>query len=189
MSNWSIPLDKFAEKAQLALEEAAREITFRVYSNVVLMTPVGNPELWAANAHIIEKRENFPKAIAAINAALDAAGSSAKRLKTPSRRTINKKFPLVAGKGYVGGRFRANWNVTVNSPDYTTTESTSATRANEEVNKVLDALPVGGIYMLSNGLPYGYRLEYEAWSKQAPAGFIRISALRINEFVQETIKK
>ena len=143
MSNWSIPLDKLAEKAQADLETVARKVTFDLYSSVVYMSPVDT------------------------------------------------------------GRFRANWNVSVDSVDTATSQSTDKNRASTEVAKVLE-LPVGGVYFLSNSLPYAQVLEYglypnppkhptgktvNGYSRQAPAGFVRVSVVRFNEFVQKAIKK
>ncbi len=143
MSNWSIPLDKLAEKAQLDLETVARKVTFDLYSSVVYMSPVDT------------------------------------------------------------GRFRANWNVSVDSPELTTTESTNQARAGDEVARVL-SLPVGGVYFLSNALPYATVLEYglypnppkggegktiDGYSRQSPAGMVRVSVIRFNEFVQKAINK
>jgi len=143
LSNWSIPLDKLAEKAQADLETVARKVTFDLYSSVVYMSPVDT------------------------------------------------------------GRFRANWNVSVDSVDTATSQSTDKNRASTEVAKVLE-LPVGGVYFLSNSLPYAQVLEYglypnppkhptgktvNGYSRQAPAGFVRVSVVRFNEFVQKAIKK
>lgn len=92
-----------------------------------------------------------------------------------------------APEGYVGGRFRANWNVSSNNPDLTTSESTDQSRGNREAAKALN-LPIGGIVYLSNGLPYGRRLEYEGWSSQAPAGMVRLSLTEVKMDIQRFLK-
>ncbi|PXY91418.1 hypothetical protein [Gilliamella apis] len=84
-----------------------------------------------------------------------------------------------APKGYVGGRFRGNWQVTFNVP------------ASVELDRVdpsgMDTLKDGieqigrytyGIQSIyfTNNLPYSVRLEF-GHSKQAPNGIVRIAAL------------
>lgn len=151
MSEWSIPLDKLADKYKADLEQVARKSTFDLFNAVNLRTPVDT------------------------------------------------------------GRFRANWNVSYNAPDYAITESTNQSRANSEISKVL-SLPVGGVIYLCNGLPYGRHLEYglypspvkrgtynkktksyeirssNGYSKQAPSGMIRISVREYRDYVNRAIK-
>jgi len=92
-----------------------------------------------------------------------------------------------APEGYVGGRFRANWNCTFNNPDISTSESTDQSRGNREAAKALN-LPTGGIVYLANGLPYGRRLEYEGWSSQAPAGMVRLSLTEVKMDIGRFLK-
>jgi len=132
------------------------------------------------------------------------AGKVRADLETVARKVT---FDLYSSVVYMSpvdtGRFRANWNVSVNSVDTATSQSTDKNRANTEVAKVLE-LPVGGVYFLSNSLPYAQVLEYglypnppkhptgktvNGYSRQAPAGFVRVSVVRFNEFVQKAIKK
>jgi hypothetical protein len=42
------------------------------------------------------------------------------------------------------------------------------------------------VIYLTNALPYARRLEY-GWSKQAPSGMVRISAMRFAEAVRKAI--
>lgn len=82
------------------------------------------------------------------------------------------------------GQFRANWNVSYGAQNLTTSESTDDSRINAEISG-LSTSPVGGIVYLSNGLPYARRLEYEGWSKQAPAGMIRVSVLEFPQLFEQ----
>jgi hypothetical protein len=43
----------------------------------------------------------------------------------------------------------------------------------------------GSVTFLCNALPYAERLEYEGWSKQSPAGMVRVSMARIDAIVSE----
>lgn len=81
-------------------------------------------------------------------------------------------------KGYTGGRFRANWQLGVNSkPSGTidaidkTGESTQAAAISNIPEKVL-----GNRFFYVNNQPYGPRLE-NGWSKQAPLGIVGLAIL------------
>jgi hypothetical protein len=109
-------------------------------------------------------------------------------LETVARKSTHDVFRAVALKSPVDtGRFRANWNVSAGAPDQTVTASTDKTRADREVLKAL-ALPVGGVMYMANALPYAVRLEH-GWSKQAPAGMVRLSAVEYSDYVQMAISK
>lgn len=104
-------------------------------------------------------------------------------IHTVARKATLQLFSSVVAMSPVdSGRFKANWNVSYGTPDLSVTGSTVTARADEEAAKAL-TLPIGGVMYLSNGLPYGRRLEYEGWSKQAPAGMVRVSAARFADYV------
>lgn len=174
-NQWSIPLEKLTEQMQTHVETVARKVTLDVFRKVLLRSPVGNPELWAANATIVANREAYRVEAMTFN-----AQNPDKRRKGTGRRTVEKKFPLISGKGYVGGRFRANWNVSYQNADVTTTESTDKARGEQEVSKAL-TLPIGGIVWMSNGLPYAQRLEDGHSKKQAPAGMLKVTVAEFGD--------
>lgn len=49
-------------------------------------------------------------------------------------------------------------------------------------------LPVGDVVYLTNSLPYAQRLEH-GWSKQAPRGMVRLSAIEFKRFVRQAIRE
>ena len=73
------------------------------------------------------------------------------------------------------GRARGNWNITTDSPDYSTTESGKSPNVEVEVDNDFP-----DIY-IANGLDYVVELE-EGKSSQAPTGIIipAIAAARAN---------
>lgn len=91
--------------------------------------------------------------------------------------------------GYVGGRFRGNWQYGLNAVNATTTEaidpSGSAT-IETIVGKVEDKAS-GNIHYLTNSLPYAQRLE-EGWSRQAPAGFVILTTIEFQFFINDAVK-
>ena len=87
------------------------------------------------------------------------------------------------------GRARANWNTSVNAPDVgvTQTTDTSGVAAIGEVKARIGNWKQGDIY-LTNSLPYIRRLEYDGWSKQAPAGMVRVTVTEFQTFVDNAVR-
>lgn len=88
--------------------------------------------------------------------------------------------------GYVGGRFRANWQYGYGAapsgdlPDIDKSGSASTLRIAAGV-KSSAAI---GIHYLVNNLPYAKRLE-EGWSTQAPKGMVKLAVLEFQDIVRE----
>lgn len=88
--------------------------------------------------------------------------------------------------GYVGGRFRANWQYGYGSipsgdlPGIDKTGATSTLRIAAGVKNV----PAAGIHYLVNNLPYAKRLE-EGWSTQAPSGMVALTAMEFQSICRE----
>jgi hypothetical protein len=84
--------------------------------------------------------------------------------------------PKKARVGYVGGRARANWLVSIGIPKKRATETTDAGGSNTisaGQTIIRNSFPQRPIY-LSNNVPYIMLLN-NGHSKQAPAGFIQTS--------------
>jgi hypothetical protein len=127
-----------------------------------------------------------------------------KDLETTARYATLELYTAVKYDAPVDkGRLRANFNVSQGSVDTTVTDSTDASRMDREIAKVM-TLPIGGVMYLSNSLPYARTLEYGlypnppknptgktqgGYSIQAPQGYIRINALRFNDYVKRAISK
>lgn len=108
-------------------------------------------------------------------------------LETVARKATLDLFNAVVRRTPVDtGRFRANWNVTAGAPSYSITEATDESRASTEAAKAL-TLAVGGVTYMSNGLPYAQRLE-TGWSKQAPSGMVRLSAIEFDQYVRKAVQ-
>ena len=82
------------------------------------------------------------------------------------------------------GRARANWNCSIGSANFATSEQTdkggSVTQA--KIRNTLHDWKQGDIYLM-NSLPYIRRLEYDGWSGQAPQGMVRITVTEFQTFV------
>jgi len=182
VSDFAASVREFSVKAKENMDRQVREITFALFSDVIRMSPVGNPELWASNAHNVSLRNTYTTFAEAFN----ADETPGKRRISTSRAALDKKFgKLAKPKGYVGGRFRANWNTSVTAPDETTTDAVDPSGESAIANVLAKMGGAGAVTFLTNGLPYGERLEYEGWSKQAPAGMVRIAMARVGSYVAE----
>ncbi|QDP65865.1 MAG: hypothetical protein Unbinned7865contig1001_64 [Prokaryotic dsDNA virus sp.] len=81
------------------------------------------------------------------------------------------------------GRFRGNWNASIGEPNFTTTETVdpsgsatiSAATTTLGAYDATDGFPAINI---SNGLPYGPRLE-DGYSGQAPNGMVALTITEI----------
>jgi hypothetical protein len=125
-------------------------------------------------------------------------------LQTTVQKSTQQLFGAVIKRSPVDtGRFRANWNVSRGAADSTTTASTDQGRGVAEADKAL-TLPAGDVVFLANGLPYARKLEYGEYpnppkkptgktvggfSKQAPAGMVRLSAQEFEAYVQKVVKE
>jgi hypothetical protein len=95
--------------------------------------------------------------------------------------------------GYVGGRFRGNWRASRSRVDRTATgEGEPFPSQAQAVNGVLEAATKGNRkqeLILANSLPYGFRLEHEGWSGQAPEGMVRVNVTRFRQIIREELAK
>jgi len=106
----------------------------------------------------------------------DVAVSLSQRIieRTPVGQPSTWQNPSSAPPGYVGGRARANWFPSIDSPSDDTTDSTSTNESASRITGIKEQI-AGNVYYLTNNLPYIRRLEYDNWSKQAPRGMVRVT--------------
>jgi hypothetical protein len=86
------------------------------------------------------------------------------------------------------GRFRANWQYSVGEVTVQQSALNAASLGGSEpLSRIAAAIPKeawGKRHRLSNNLPYARRLEY-GWSKQAPAGMVRITVAEFQGIVHD----
>ncbi|MEB7931681.1 hypothetical protein NGK10_04920 [Enterobacter quasiroggenkampii] len=178
----------FVDKAKANQEAVVRAVGIRILNQLVLMSPVGNPELWGIN----QTAASYNQAVYDHN---EAQKSDPNNLTKTGR--LKKKARLVDGMdikappGYTGGRFRGNWQVSFDAP---TTDETG------RVDKVGDLTKAAGNYTLSlfkvgmkaiyfcNNVPYAYPLEM-GHSTQAPSGMVRVTAAEFQRFFEEAVRE
>jgi hypothetical protein len=197
---------QFAEKAQAGLDATFREIVIEIGSSVIRMSPVGNPEIWAANvahrATNARAADDYDFKVAVRNTLInldDSHFTKAGKLKrgvkyakplTKTERDQNFNVNgLVAGKDYVGGRFRGNWQFSIGAPAEGELDQVdpagSVTLA--KLRLQVEQLTIGQTAYIVNNLPYAVPLEY-GHSKQAPGGMVRITLARFQQIVDEAIR-
>ncbi|MFZ5111897.1 hypothetical protein ACOY5J_09480 [Enterobacter kobei] len=178
----------FVDKAKANQEAVVRAVGIRILNQLVMMSPVGNPELWGIN----QTAASYNQAVYDHN---EAQKSDPANLTKTGR--LKKKARLVDGMdikappGYTGGRFRGNWQVSFDAP---TTDETG------RVDKTGNLTKAAGNYTLSlfkvgmkaiyfcNNVPYAYRLEM-GHSSQAPGGMVRITAAEFQRFFEGAVRE
>ncbi|PHH38722.1 hypothetical protein [Pseudomonas putida] len=197
---------QFAEQAQAGLDATFREIVIEIGSSVIRMSPVGNPEIWAPNvahrATNTRAADDYDFKVAVRNTLINLDESNftkAGKLKrgvkyakplTKTERDQNFSVNgLVAGKDYVGGRFRGNWQFSISTPAEGELDQVDpaggVTLA--KLRLQVEQLTIGQTAYIVNNLPYAVPLEY-GHSKQAPGGMVRITLARFQQIVDEAIR-
>ncbi|HHY2939364.1 TPA: hypothetical protein ACV5RJ_003669 [Enterobacter roggenkampii] len=178
----------FVDKAKANQEAVVRAVGIRILNQLVMMSPVGNPELWGIN----QTAASYNQAVYDHN---EAQKSDPANLTKTGR--LKKKARLVDGMdikappGYTGGRFRGNWQVSFDAPtaDETGRVDKTGNLTKAAGNYTLSLFRVGmkAIYFCNN-VPYAYRLEM-GHSSQAPGGMVRITAAEFQRFFEEAVRE
>ncbi|AVY99294.1 hypothetical protein DAI21_17370 [Lelliottia sp. WB101] len=181
-------INAFVDRAKANQDAVVRAVGIRILNQLVMMSPVGNPELWEIN----QTATAYNRAVYDHNEAQRADPSNLTktgRLKKKAR--VVDGMDIKAPPGYTGGRFRGNWQVSFDAP---TTEETG------RIDKTGDLTKAAGNYTLSlfkvgmssiyfcNNVPYAYPLEM-GHSTQSPGGMVRITAAEFQRFFDEAIRE
>ena len=87
--------------------------------------------------------------------------------------------------GYVGGRFRGNWQLGVNnqpSGEVDNIDANGSSTLAAGMANIPTTNAAGNIYYITNNLPYAQRLE-NGWSSQAPAGIVSLTVAEFDGIV------
>lgn len=178
----------FVDQAKANQEAVVRAVGIRILNQLVMMSPVGNPELWGIN----QTAASYNQAVYDHNEAQRAVPSNLTktgRLKKKAR--LVDGMDIKAPPGYTGGRFRGNWQVSFDAP---------TTEENGRNDKTGDLTKAAGNYTLSlfkvgmrsiyfcNNVPYAYPLEM-GHSTQAPGGMVRITAAEFQRIFDDVIRE
>jgi hypothetical protein len=94
-----------------------------------------------------------------------------------------------APKGYVGGHFRANWQLGVDDipgGEIAAVDPTGSATLGRIIASVPDKAS-GKLYTLVNNVPYALRIEDGHSSHQAPAGLVGLTAIMFRKIVDEEV--
>lgn len=199
--SFALDVRAFAEQAQAALNTTVREIIIELGSSVIRMSPVGNPEIWAANVAFRDQAraaaDEYDFKVAVRNTLTNLTESNFNRngklkrgvklakplTKTEREQNFNVNG-LVSGRGYVGGRFRGNWQFSIETPVQGTLDQPDPA-GNVTLAKLklqVEQMTAGQVAFIVNNLPYAIPLEY-GHSTQAPSGMVRITVERFQQIV------
>ncbi|TKD43805.1 hypothetical protein [Azotobacter chroococcum] len=129
--SFELDLRAFIEKAKGNADQVVKKVGIDILTSVINRSPVGNPSLWKVNATAKEYNE----AVMSYNAELRTSPENLTRNGRLKRGLkVNDSMEYVMPAGYVGGRFRGNWQVTFNA------EAVGETgRIDPESNQTLNA--------------------------------------------------
>ena len=111
-----------------------------------------------------------------------------KQKQDAARRAAIEIFQeVVNGSPFDTGRFRGNWQITINRPSRKKLDRLDPTgaQANADIAETLVNEPAvfDTVFWLVNNLPYAERLEM-GWSEQAPQGMVRLAVAKFQDIVK-----
>ena len=179
----------FVDGSKQEIEEAVRRTGIKILGRLVDMSPVGQPEIWQVN----QTASAYNTAVREHNAALrdDPANlTKAGRLRRGLR--VNDSMDIKKPEGYVGGRFKNNWYVGLDSQPTETNDTPDASGqgSNTRGLAVLEVFRVGQVNSIyfTNNLPYAQALE-NGHSNQAPRGMVGLTALDAAQYFREAMSE
>lgn len=169
------------------IESVVRMTGIKILAQLVMMSPVGNPDVWEVNQTAVaynEEVKNHNNSLRNDETNLTKTGRLRKGVK------VHDSMDVKAPPGYTGGRFKANWFVGMDSQPVDATDDIDRT-GNISMRRgrvILETFKVGmtSIYF-TNNLPYAYSLEF-GHSKQAPGGMVRITAQDFQKLFSEAAR-
>lgn len=109
-------------------------------------------------------------------------------LKSPVGNPTLWKSP--PPKGYVGGRFRANWQMAAGAMPDGVIDSIDPS-GGATIGKLTSGaatVAIGGTIFLTNNLPYAKRIEY-GHSTQSPAGVVGLTVAEFSSIVGAAVRE
>jgi hypothetical protein len=101
------------------------------------------------------------------------------------RKTIIDMVSSIAKRTPVDtGRLAGNWQTTFNTPATSQLQRIGPLESIAEASAKMASWRDGSIF-ITNNLPYANRIEFEAWSKKAPAGMARVTVREFQQFVNK----
>ncbi|QMA46952.1 hypothetical protein HV030_10235 [Citrobacter freundii] len=179
----------FVDSSKQEMDEVVRRTGIKILAQLVEMSPIGQPEKWEVNQTAVA----YNAAVRDHNAALrvDPANlTKSGRLKRGLR--VNDSMDIKKPEGYVGGRFKNNWYVGLDSQPTQSNDTPDASGqgSNSRGMAVLEVFRVGQVNSIyfTNNMPYAVALE-SGHSGQAPGGMVGITALDAAQLFREAMSE
>lgn len=188
-TNFLMAVEAFTEECEEKMETIVKATMFKVLVRLVKRSPVGNPQLWKGNQTAV----NYNAEVRAHNRRLrEDAGNLTKIGRLKKGLKVHDSMDIKKPDGYTGGRFRGNWQVTMDAsasePDMNRIDKNG--QSTIELGLIaLEEFKVGttGVF-ISNMLPYAYPLEF-GHSSQAPQGMVRLTAREFGRMLSQSIRE
>lgn len=179
----------FVDGSKQEIEEAVRRTGIKILGRLVDMSPVGQPEIWQVN----QTASAYNTAVREHNAALrDDPSNLTKAGRLRRGLHVNDSMDIKKPEGYVGGRFKNNWYVGLDSQptEKNDTPDASGQGSNSRGLAVLEVFRVGQVNSIyfTNNLPYAQALE-NGHSNQAPGGMVGLTALDAAQYFREAMSE
>lgn len=175
MSSFSLQIRAWVDKTKGDLDTAVRYCALAVDGKLMYRSPVGDPTTWKVNPNKPKVFGKFGATGPKANWQLGFLSKGASTYRT-------------SGAGYVGGRFRGAWMVSIGSPDNSlgTVVDPSGNITLEAHKAIIAAAKAGDVIHFRNNMPYAVRLE-QGWSKQAPLGMVALTVVEWNVIVDNVV--
>ncbi|MBJ9886488.1 hypothetical protein GHT43_00255 [Citrobacter sedlakii] len=179
----------FVDGSKQEIEEVVRRTGIKILGRLVDISPVGQPEIWKVN----QTASAYNTAVREHNAALrDDPANLTKSGRLRRGLRVNDSMDIKKPDGYVGGRFKNNWYVGLDSQptEMNDTPDASGQGSNSRGLAVLEVIRVGQVNSIyfTNNLPYAPALE-NGHSNQAPGGMVGLTALDAAIYFREAMSE
>ncbi len=183
-----VAITAFVDKAKANQAQVVRATGIRILTQLVQMSPVGNPDLWEVNA----TAKAYNDAVAEHNEAQrNDPGNLTPTGRLKKRAKVSDSMDVKAPAGYTGGRFRGNWQVGLDVAPQGETDQVdkSGGKTLAVGTLVIERFRVGmQAVCFTNNVPYAYQLEF-GHSSQAPGGMVRITAADFQRHFQAAVSE
>lgn len=186
-TNFLQSINAFVDETKTHSELVVKKACIEVLQDIIRMSPVGQPELWAINQTAVA----YNTAVSDYNSSLrDNPDNLTKNGRLKRGLKINDSMDIQKRANYSGGRFRGNWQITFDKPatgKINRIDPSGADTLREGIAQIGEFnCAVKSVYF-TNNLPYSVKLEF-GHSTQAPNGIVRVAALNAQTHFENATK-
>ena len=187
-SNFLQSINAFVDNAKANSELVVKKGCIEVLQDIIRMSPVGQPELWAINQTAVA----YNIAVSDYNSSLrDDPDNLTKNGRLKKGLKINDSMDIKKRANYSGGRFRGNWQITFDKPatgEINRIDPSGADTLREGIAQIGEFNCAIKSVFFTNNLPYSVKLEF-GHSTQAPNGIVRLAALNAQTHFEKSAQE